>query len=83
MDELVALAGRGDAVALDIFAQAGEELGRSIANLINILSPEEVIISGEGMRAADFLVGALNESDGAKADRIAPFICAILARPLH
>ena len=59
VEQLLELAGAGDAVALAIYAQAGETLGRTIANLINTLNPMEIIISGEGMRAADFLVEPL------------------------
>ncbi|NOZ50361.1 MAG: ROK family protein [Chloroflexi bacterium] len=55
VDELLALARAGNPAALAIYAQVGETLGRTIANLINTLNPMEIIISGEGMRAADFL----------------------------
>ena len=55
MDELLAIARRGDSGAINIFARAGEVLGRAVANLINVLSPELIIISGEGVRASDLL----------------------------
>ena len=45
----------GNPVALAIFSQAGQVLGRSIANLINIFSPQQIIVSGEGIRAGDLI----------------------------
>ncbi len=41
----------GDARAAAIYAHAGELLGRSVAGLVNVLSPELVLISGEGTQA--------------------------------
>jgi N-acetylglucosamine repressor len=55
VEQLTALAGQGDETALGIFAQAGEILGRGIANLINVLNPQKILISGEGTRAGDSL----------------------------
>jgi N-acetylglucosamine repressor len=62
MAALLACADRGNPVALAIFAQAGENLGRALANLINILSPERVFISGEGVRAGDILFVPMREA---------------------
>jgi predicted NBD/HSP70 family sugar kinase len=55
VDELVALAGDGEAGAIQIFSKAADALAQGIANLINVLSPQLIIISGEGVRAGDFL----------------------------
>ncbi|MEA3441358.1 MAG: ROK family protein, partial [Chloroflexota bacterium] len=55
MDELVKLAEEGNVAARSVFARAGEVLGRGVANLINVLSPDLIIISGEGVRAGDLL----------------------------
>lgn len=55
VDELIAHAKAGDTAARTIFAQAGEKLGYGIANLITVFNPEEIIISGEGVRAGDLL----------------------------
>ncbi len=49
-DELLALAEAGDAAAQAIFAHAGELLGGAVANLINVLNPERILVSGEGAR---------------------------------
>lgn len=48
---LVGRADAGDPRARQILATAGTRLGVAIAGLINVLSPELVIVSGEGMRA--------------------------------
>jgi N-acetylglucosamine repressor len=59
VEDLIALAKAGNPQAIEIFAQAGEKLGCGIANLINTLSPEQIIISGEGIRANELLFGPM------------------------
>ncbi len=54
-DDLLWLATTADETALRIFREAGLALGRSVANLINLFNPSMIIISGEGVRAGDFL----------------------------
>ncbi|WP_219519786.1 ROK family transcriptional regulator [Nonomuraea ceibae] len=39
---------RGDAVAREVFAEAGEILGRATAGLVNVVDPEVVVVLGEG-----------------------------------
>jgi glucokinase-like ROK family protein len=55
IEDLINIANDGNPIARSIFSQAGEKLGYGIANLINILSPEVIIISGEGIRLGDLL----------------------------
>jgi predicted NBD/HSP70 family sugar kinase len=45
------LAEAGDLRAARIFADAGGTLGRAVAGLVNVLSPELVLINGEGTQA--------------------------------
>jgi predicted NBD/HSP70 family sugar kinase len=45
-----------------IFARAGPEPGRAIANLVNVLNPELIVLSGEGSHAADLIVPALTDA---------------------
>lgn len=59
---LDALAAAGDALAEDIFAQAGAVLGRSVANLVNLFNPSLIIISGEGVRAGDRLFRPMRDA---------------------
>lgn len=62
VEELVAIADQGNDVAREIFRQAGEILGNGIANLINVLSPQEIIISGEGVRAGELLFAPMRSA---------------------
>ncbi len=48
--KLRALADSGDPKAREIFARSGAVLGRAVGGLVNILSPELVLISGEGIQ---------------------------------
>jgi len=51
IDRLRALAGTGDEDARAIYRDAGATFGRAVANLVNVLSPECVFVSGEGTQA--------------------------------
>lgn len=51
IESLRALADAGDSAAVAIFARAGGVLGRAVAGLVNVLSPELVLVSGEGTQA--------------------------------
>ncbi len=44
----------------DLLAGAGTLLGRALGNLINLLAPELVVLSGEGVDAGEQLLGAVN-----------------------
>ncbi|HEY2541961.1 MAG TPA: ROK family transcriptional regulator [Gaiellaceae bacterium] len=46
--KLRTLANEGDIGATGIFATAGAVFGRAVAGLVNVLSPELILISGEG-----------------------------------
>jgi predicted NBD/HSP70 family sugar kinase len=59
LDRLVELAQEGRPAAVAIFAQAGQVLGRGIATLVNVFSPQQIIVSGEGVRAGDFIIGPM------------------------
>jgi predicted NBD/HSP70 family sugar kinase len=48
----------GDAALVPIFTRAGEALGLAIANMINLLNPPRVIITGEGLLRAGALLRA-------------------------
>ncbi|MBM3272764.1 ROK family transcriptional regulator [Candidatus Kaiserbacteria bacterium] len=62
IDDLLALAKDGSAAAQAVFARAGDVLGQGIANLINIFNPQCILISGEGVRAGDWLFGPMREA---------------------
>jgi predicted NBD/HSP70 family sugar kinase len=52
---LRALADGGNHSARQIYAQAGGILGRAVAGLVNVLSPQLILISGEGTQAWPYL----------------------------
>lgn len=62
VDELVAAARAGDENALALYRRAGEMLGLGLANLINILNPALVILSGRAMLASDLFWDVLVEA---------------------
>jgi len=49
----------GEKAACDTFDEAGQLLGVSLANLVNILNPEMIILSGSGAAAGDLLFSPL------------------------
>lgn len=65
-EELTALALAGNQAARAVFVQAGRVLGRSLSVLVNVFAPSLIILSGEGMRAADLLM----ESARAELERV-------------
>jgi predicted NBD/HSP70 family sugar kinase len=62
IDELLAAAASGNPVAVNTFERAGRVLGQSIANLVSVLNPALLIISGEGIRAGDYVFPAMREA---------------------
>jgi N-acetylglucosamine repressor len=54
-EALIAEAEAGQAIAMETFERAGQVLGQSIANLINLFNPSLIIISGEGVRAGELM----------------------------
>ena len=61
IEALRAKADAGDAKARAIYGRAGAILGRSVAVLVNVLSPELVLVSGEGTQAWAHLARAFEE----------------------
>lgn len=62
IETLRAHATDGDLAAVRIFADAGAVLGRAVANLVNVLSPGLVLISGEGTEAWPHLATSFNRA---------------------
>lgn len=69
--EITRRAKLGDARLRALFTEAGHALGLGIANLVNILTPERVLVTGEGMRAEDLLMRPLIDSF---QDNVLPFL---------
>lgn len=51
----------GDALAQELFLTAGHYLGQGIANLINVLNPELVILAGGLAQAGDLILNPVRE----------------------
>lgn len=58
VEELTALAIAGNPEAGALFEEGGRVLGRALSILVNIFAPSLIVLSGEGMRAADLLLPA-------------------------
>lgn len=56
------LADAGDPQARRLYAAAGSTLGRAVAGLVNTLSPELVLVSGEGVQAWSHIEAAFGEA---------------------
>ncbi|MFE6622324.1 ROK family protein [Streptomyces sp. NPDC057740] len=77
----VELAHQGDTAAREAYARAGEAIGRGIATVANLLGPERVIISGEGLAAYDLFAEQIRDAFTAAAFGSAAR-CDLRTRPL-
>lgn len=62
IERLRELADAGNANAQAIFAAAGAVLGRAVGDLANVLSPELVLVSGEGTQAWAHMVAGFDDA---------------------
>jgi predicted NBD/HSP70 family sugar kinase len=58
-DDLLQRANSGNGPAAMVLTRAGRLLGREIANVVNILDPKLILISGEGVRMGEIFFSAL------------------------
>ncbi|MFD5629880.1 ROK family protein [Streptomyces sp. NPDC127072] len=79
--EALDLAHDGNPGAREVYARAGEAIGRGIATVANLLGPERVIISGEGLAAYDLFAEQIRDAFGAAAFGSAAR-CDVQTRPL-
>ena len=75
------LAREGSAKAQRVFARAGRAIGLALAAMANLVGPERIVISGEGVAAYDLLADEmraafLEQAFGAAAQ------CELILRPL-
>ncbi|GGN42978.1 ROK family transcriptional regulator [Streptomyces fuscichromogenes] len=81
MDDAVRLAHAGDPTVRAVFARAGHAVGLALACVANLIGPERIIISGEGVASYDLFAdhirqAFLDHAFGAAVD------CDLLVRPL-
>jgi transcriptional regulator of PTS gene len=55
MDNIIEAALNDDVLAIELIARVGENLGRGIAALINVLNPELVVLGGSLISTGDYL----------------------------
>ncbi len=59
---LAAAAHAEDSCAQDVFCQMGRSLGIGARNVVNLLNPEAIVLSGERMDAADLFLPSFEEA---------------------
>jgi glucokinase-like ROK family protein len=55
-EKVVRYARKGDLLCIEILQNAGEYLGRSIGEIINLFNPELIILGGRGSEAGEFIL---------------------------
>lgn len=79
--DAIALAESGDPAARSVFSSAGRAIGLALASLANLIGPERIVISGEGLAALDLFEEEVRQSFAAQAFATAAQ-CEIVIRPL-
>lgn len=69
---------RGDAYACEVMEETGRVLGAGVANIVNVLNPEMVVIVGGVTRAGAYLFEPLRVEVRQRAYRIAEQACRIV-----
>jgi predicted NBD/HSP70 family sugar kinase len=81
MADAVRLARDGDAAVRAVFTRAATALGLAIAAVANLIGPERIIISGEGVAFYDLYADQIRETFTAQAFGAAKD-CDLIVRPL-
>lgn len=79
---IAAEAKKGDQVAIEVFEETGYYLGLGVANLINLLNPEMVVIGGGIAQAGDLILEPIRRSAYACAIRSLSRSCQIVPAEL-
>jgi predicted NBD/HSP70 family sugar kinase len=62
VDGMLALARAGDEPARAVIAEAGRAIGRAVADLLNVLNPELVVVGGELADAGELLLDGVRDA---------------------
>lgn len=73
---------QGDVYAREVMTETAKILGAGVANVVNLLNPEAVVVVGGVTRAGDHLFGPLRAEVRRRAFRRAERACRILAGAL-
>ncbi|WP_338703372.1 ROK family protein [Streptomyces sp. Q6] len=71
----------GDAAVRAVFAEAGQAIGLGLAAMVNLMGPERVVVSGEGLAAYDLFEEQIRAAFTAQAFGAAAR-CPLVVRPL-
>ncbi|WP_310833084.1 ROK family protein [Paenibacillus pedocola] len=72
----------GDELALELMHETGRLLGFGLANVINLLNPERIIIGGGMAAAGDRLLGVVRETVNGHALKLSSGRCSIVQAEL-
>jgi predicted NBD/HSP70 family sugar kinase len=81
MEQAVRLAHGGNPAVRAVFSQAGRAMGRALASVANLIGPERIVISGEGVATYDLYEDQIRTAFAAHAFGAAA-MCDLLVRPL-
>lgn len=73
---------KGDAVALEVYEETGYYLGLCVANLINLLNPEMIVIGGGIAQAGETILDPIRRTANACAIRSLSRTCRIVPADL-
>ncbi|MCU1684821.1 MAG: family transcriptional regulator [Amycolatopsis sp.] len=80
MSDAIDLAHGGDEGVRTVFAEAGHAIGLGLAAMVNLVGPERVVVSGEGLAAYDLFEEHLRTAFESQAFGSAA--CPLIVRPL-
>lgn len=80
IDAAIERARNGDATLRAVFARAGHAIGLGVAAMANLIGPERIVVSGEGLAAYDLISDEIRRTFAAQAFGAAH--CALVVRPL-
>lgn len=81
MDDAVRLAHAGDPAVRAVFSRAGRAMGLAMASVANLIGPERIIVSGEGVASYDLYEDQIRQTFNAQAFGAAAD-CDLVVRPL-
>jgi predicted NBD/HSP70 family sugar kinase len=81
MVDAVRLAHKGDPAVRAVFTRAGHAIGLAIASVANLIGPQRIIISGEGVASYDLFAEQIYQTFAARAFGAAAE-CSLIVRPL-
>lgn len=60
-------ANQGDELAIKLVKDAGENLGRAVAMMVNIFNPQRIVLAGELTKSSEVLLNAVNSALNAQS----------------